>query len=164
MSRDDIVAQIPSLNKKYLFYSDYADATINQIFSGDELKEALHLQTNLLSTIWLENKGKDGFVMHELPVQAQQSPVFSIAIKDINKDGKPDLILAGNNSYTRIKFGRFNGSNGTILLNNGKGNFIAANSFTSGLTMPGDVRSLLLLSNKLFVGVNDAYLQCFEMK
>jgi hypothetical protein len=164
MSRDDIVTQIPSLNKKYLFYTDYADATIDQMFAPDLLKDALHLQTTLLSTVWLENKGKAGFVLHELPVQSQQAPVYAIAVRDIDNDGKPDLILAGNNSYTRIKFGRFNGSNGIALLNNGEGVFTAVPSFISGLYLPEDVRSLQVMGNKLLVGVNNAKLKCFELK
>ena len=164
IGRDDLISQIPSLNKRYPEYTDYADATIDQIFTDDELKSALHLQTNILSSVWLENRGKEGFVLHELPVQAQQAPVYSIAIADINNDGKPDLILAGNDSYTPIKFGRFNGSNAVVLLNNGQRNFKPIPSFNSGLSMPGDVRSLLIISDKLFVGVNDAPLQCFEIK
>ena len=164
MSRDDITGQMPSLNKKYIHYQNYADVTMNTFFKPDELKGALHLQTKLLSTVWLENKGEQGFVLHELPVQAQEAPVFAIQVCDLTKDGKPDLLLAGNNSYTRIKFGRFNGSNGTALLNDGKGNFRSIPASVSGFSVTGDIRSMGMIKDKLFVGVNNEGIQFFQLK
>ncbi|HMH33970.1 MAG TPA: hypothetical protein VK543_13115 [Puia sp.] len=39
-SRDDLMDQLPSLKKKFLEYKSYADATIHDIFSAEQLKGA----------------------------------------------------------------------------------------------------------------------------
>ncbi len=39
-SKDELLDEIPSLKKKYIKYSDYADATINDIFSKEQISNA----------------------------------------------------------------------------------------------------------------------------
>ena len=76
--------------------------------------------------------------------------------------GKKDLILAGNNSWTRIKFGQFTANNGTLLKGDGAGQFIYVPQWKSGLNIKGNVRSLQLISsgnnntNQFIFGVNNA--------
>jgi hypothetical protein len=155
-SRDDLTTQLPGLKKKFLEYHDYADATIHELFSDEQLKDAGPLQTNILSTVWLQNKGDSGFVLHQLPVEAQYAPVFAIAATDVNGDGKPDLVLAGGNTWTRIRFGRYRAGHGTLLLNDGKGNFSYVPQATSGLHLRADVRSVQEFGKgRLLFGVND---------
>ena len=60
-----------------------------------------------------------------------------------NHDGKKDILLAGNNEWTRIKFGRYCANHGVVLLGNGKGDFKYATQTESGLNIRGNVRSLL---------------------
>ncbi|HEY4154980.1 MAG TPA: VCBS repeat-containing protein, partial [Puia sp.] len=99
ISRDDLTDQIPALKKKFLKYSDYSTATINDLFTPEQLKGAGLLKAGEMHTVYLENKENKSFVLHELPVEAQYSPVYAITSIDINKDGKKDLVLAGNNSW-----------------------------------------------------------------
>ena len=82
------------------------------------------------------------FTKKPLPVQAQYSPVYGITSLDANKDGKKDLLLAGNNSWTRIKFGRYSANHGILLIGDGKGNFTYVPQWQSGLNIRGNVRSL----------------------
>ncbi|HEY8969170.1 MAG TPA: FG-GAP-like repeat-containing protein, partial [Puia sp.] len=155
-SRDDLTTQVPMLKKKFLEYHDYADATIQDMFSADELKDAGPLRANMLSTVWLQNKGDAGFQLRELPVEAQYAPVYAIAAVDVNGDGHKDLVLAGNNQWTRIRFGRWRASHGVLLLNDGKGGFKYVPQPESGLHLREDVRGVLALpGNRLLFGVND---------
>jgi len=160
-SRDDLMDQLPSLKNKFLEYHKYANATINDLFTADQLKDAKMLKAELLETVYLENTGK-GFNLKRLPVEAQYAPVYAIASSDLDKDGKKDLILAGNNSWTRIKFGHFTSSNGTLLSGNGKGEFSYVPQWKSGLNIRGNVRSLKMFpsgknSGTQFVfGINNA--------
>ena len=39
-SRDDVTDQLPVLKKKFLEYKTYANATINDMFTPDQLKDA----------------------------------------------------------------------------------------------------------------------------
>ena len=156
ISRDDLTGKIPALKKKFLEYRSYADATIKDLFSPEELKDAGLLKTETLSTLWLENKGEAGFTLHTLPQEAQYGPTYAISTADINGDGHPDLLLAGGNQWTRIRFGRFRANHGVLLLNDGKGNFTYIPQSLSGLQLRDDVRSVLPLGNKqILFGVND---------
>ncbi|MDP3468078.1 MAG: VCBS repeat-containing protein [Daejeonella sp.] len=160
-SRDDLMDQLPSLKNKFLEYHKYANATINDLFTPDQLKDAKVLKAELLETVYLENTGK-GFNLKKLPVEAQYAPVYAIASADVDKDGKKDLLLAGNNSWTRIKFGHFTSSSGTLLSGNGKGEFTYVPQWKSGLNIRGNVRSLEAFSigkksgHQFIFGINNA--------
>ena len=155
-SRDDLTAEVPSLKKKFLEYHTYANATIHDLFSPEQLKDAGPLTAETLSTVWLQNKGDSGFTLRPLPLEAQYGPVEAIAATDIDGDGHPDLVLAGGNQWTRIRFGRFRASHGILLLNDGKGNFRYVTQDRSGLQLRDDVRDVKDLGGKkLIFGVND---------
>ena len=46
-----------------------------------------------MQTVYLENRGRYGFVQHALPLEAQYAPVYGITVIDANNDGKKDLYL-----------------------------------------------------------------------
>jgi hypothetical protein len=158
-SKDDLLDQFPGLKKKYLAYDAFAKATIHDLFTEEQLKDAGPLTVNMLETIYLHNNGHGGFERYPLPAEVQYSPVFAMADADFNGDGKPDLLLGGNNRWTRIRFGRYEANHGTMLLNDGKGQFIFVPQWKSGLNIRGDLRSMQILRNRdqlqLLAGMND---------
>ena len=158
-SRDDLADQLPGLKKKFLEYKRYAVATIKDIFPPEELKDAGILIAETMQTVYLENLGSKGFSQHTLPLPAQYSPVYGIVTEDINGDGKKDILLAGNNTWTRIKFGRYSANHGVLLLGNGKGGFTYATQTESGLNIRGNIRSLQKIkigkSQNIIAGIND---------
>ena len=164
-SRDDLTGELPFLKKKFIEYHSYADATINDLFSADELKDAGLLTAATLSTIWLRNTGDGGLQPRQLPSEAQYAPVYAIAVTDVNGDGHPDLVLAGGNQWTRIRFGRYRANHGVLLLGDGKGNFHYVPQDRSGLQLRDDVRGVVDMgatnkmspgrSRQLIFGVND---------
>ncbi|MCU0470996.1 MAG: VCBS repeat-containing protein, partial [Arcicella sp.] len=160
-SRDDLLEHLPMLKKKFTDYKSYADAQINDLFDANQLKGSSTLNAENLQTSYFENTGKS-FKTKTLPVQVQFSPVYAIATTDVNGDGKKDLILAGNLSTARIKFGKYDASNGTVLLGDGKGNFEYLRNRKTGLNLKGDVRSLMTINKKLIVGTNNDRLRVFE--
>jgi hypothetical protein len=162
VSRDDLISALPVLQKKFPDYKSYADATIHDIFSEEELKDAGPLKTETLASVWLQNKGDSGFVQRSLPLEAQYGPVYAISTADINGDGHPDLILAGGNQWTRIRFGRYSANHGILLLNDGHGNFHYVPQDQSGLRLRGDVHDVKDLGNKkLLFGINDGPAQIY---
>ncbi len=160
-SRDDLMEQLPSLKKKFLKYHKYSTATISDLFTPEQLGDVKVLKSEILETVYLENTGK-GFNLKKLPVEAQYAPVYGIAALDVNNDGKKDLVFAGNNSWTRIKFGHFTSSNGTLLTGNGTGQFRYVPQWMSGLKIRGNVRSLQVARSEkdtrgqLIFGINDS--------
>ena len=121
-----------------------------------------------MQTIYLENQGNKGFLMHKLPAEAQYSPVYSIISVDANHDGKKDLLLCGNNTWTRIKFGRYSANHGVLLFGDGKGNFSYVPQYKSGLKIRGNVRSIVSVKNKdkvkIAVGINDSKVLSLDVK
>ena len=158
-SRDDLADQLPIVKKQFLEYHQYADATINEVFTPEQLKDAKILNVTEPSTLYLQNDGENGFSKKPLPAQAQYAPVYSILSLDANNDGKKDLLLAGNNSWTRIKFGRYSANHGILLIGDGKGNFSYVSQVNSGLNVRGNVRSILEIKTgdgaKIFFGMNN---------
>jgi enediyne biosynthesis protein E4 len=166
-SRDDLVEQLPGLKKKFLEYAVYAKATINDIFTDEQLKDAKKYEAQILSSVYLENNGNDGFELKPLPKEVQYSPVYVMQTIDVNNDGKKDVIIAGNNAWTRVRFGRHRSNHGTVLVNGGQGSFTYVPQYESGLNIRGDVRSLEMIDvkgkKKLLFGVNDAPVQLYEV-
>lgn len=160
-SRDDLMDQLPGLKKKFLQYHTYSTATIKDLFSSDQLKDVEVLKAEILETVYLENTG-NGFKIIPLPVEAQYAPVYAIASADADRDGKKDLVLAGNNSWTRIKFGQFTSSNGMLLTGDGNGKFSYVPQWKSGMNIRGNVRSLQMIlskgnaGNQFIFGVNNS--------
>ena len=158
-SRDDLTDQLPLLKKKFLEYKAYSTATINDVFTPEQLKDAGILKAETMETVYLENQGAKGFVVHELPLQAQYSPVYGIVLEDLNGDGKKDMLLAGNNTWTRIKFGRYSANHGVFMEGDGKGGFNYVPQYKSGLSLRGNVKSLSVLhtgkTQRIIAGIND---------
>jgi hypothetical protein len=142
--RDMIISQIPRLKKKFLRYKPYAYATINDVFTDEELKASSYLYTNTFETTLYRNE-KNKFVAVTLPYQVQLNPVFDLLILDINHDGKKDILMAGNYLYAEPETGEMDSGNGTLLLQNQDGSFTYINNRDHGLWVKGEVRELDLL-------------------
>lgn len=168
-NRDEHVDQIPSLKKKFLTYKEFANATVNDIFSAIELKDALKLQANNFESSLIENLGNGKFKMHPLPIQAQLSPLYGIVVDDFNQDGNLDAAVNGNDFGTEVGNGRYDAMNGLVLLGDGKNNFTALSILQSGIYIPGDGRALIKFKSKdscysLAASQNNGTLKMFQCK
>jgi hypothetical protein len=74
------------------------------------------------------------------------------------------LVLAGNNTFTRIKFGRYDASHALVLLGDGKCNFKYLPQWQSGLNVPGNCRSMKLTGNKIIFGMNNRKVLTYTFK
>jgi hypothetical protein len=140
--RNDIIKQLPHLKKKFVFHRDYGDATLEEVFSRRELDAADVYQANTMATSWFENVN-GSFVQHELPLEAQITSTRGILIEDINKDGAPDLILVGNSSRSDVETGRYDAGTGSILLNDGSGNFASPDKKKSDFWATNEATDIL---------------------
>lgn len=158
-SRDDLTDQLPSLKKKFLEYHQYAEATYVDMFTDDQRKGAGELKAELMQTIYLENQGGKVFTQRALPGEAQYAPVYGIAAFDADKDGKKDLLLTGNNTWVRIRFGRYSANHGVLLKGDGRGNYSYIPQSQSGLKIRGNVRSMQVVQSakgpQVLAGLNN---------
>jgi hypothetical protein len=69
MSRDELFSQLSYMHKKFENYKSYADATINDLFTKDELKDAGHLQANYFKTVLFETGSNGKFVERPCPLR-----------------------------------------------------------------------------------------------
>jgi hypothetical protein len=120
------------------------------------------LEVQQLATVLLHNAGTH-FTQQSLPLEAQYAPVFAIAAADVNGDGRNDLLLAGNNTYTRIRFSRFDAGRGVLLLNDTNMKFNNVPPYESGLHITGDVRSCLVWENRLLFGINNGKAAVYQL-
>ncbi len=165
--RDELLDQMYSMRSKFTNYASYAKATLHDIFSNADLKDAQTLKATVLESVYLENQ--DGkFVVHPLPETAQFAPLYAMTPLDYNKDGKMDLLLAGNQSSIRIRMGVIDANFGQLYEGDGKGNFAYVDQLKSGLRLTGDTRSLQVISTHgewyLMVGVNNVGVQTYKME
>jgi hypothetical protein len=163
VSRDELLDQMSIMRTRFTDYKSYANATLKDIFTQEELNSVDHLQATYLKTAYFE-RGKDGkFHEKTLPVEAQFGPVCTITSLDYNKDGSEDLLLCGNINHARLRFGKYDANYGVLLKNDGKGNFNYINQQQSGFKLTGDVRSALIINDVLFLGINQSEIKAYTI-
>ena len=157
--KHDLTMQLPSLKKKYVKYESFQNEGITDIFTEEELKNAITNQVYQLSSVILINDNGT-FTVQELPAEAQLSPVYGIETLDVNGDEYTDIILGGNFYYAKPEVGRYDASYGVLLEGDGNGNFKSIPNRQTGLKIDGQVKDIkeIKLSNKrtLFIAKNDA--------
>jgi len=166
--RQDLVAQMPSLKKKYLKYNKYANQTITDIFTPEQLKNSIHLKAFNLQSSLLINNGDGTFDIKPLPLEAQFSPMYGLLVKDLDGDGNLDILGGGNLHEVKPEVGRYDASYGVYLRGDGKGDFSVVRSRESGLRLEGAVRDIESLrvgkEELIVVARNNAALQLFTFK
>ncbi|MBC7828939.1 MAG: VCBS repeat-containing protein [Chitinophagaceae bacterium] len=154
ITRDELLGQLPGLRKRFSSFKSYADITMDDLFQSKELKEAGHLVADHMTTTCFISSPSGKFEIAELPNQVQYSPVYSINPLDFNADGKTDLLICGNTSYTKLRLGKFDANYGILLAGDGKGNFKYLKQSESGFNIWGDVRSAIQIKDKIYFGIN----------
>ncbi|HXH18728.1 MAG TPA: VCBS repeat-containing protein [Chitinophagales bacterium] len=134
--------QMPFLRSKFPSYQNFAEATLEDIFTPRELKKALRFQAKEFRSSIILNNGDGTFMMKPLPHEAQTAPVNDIIIKDADSDGNKDLILAGNFYGTDSETPRYDAGTGLLLLGDGAGIFNPVAPIQSGFYADKDVRDL----------------------
>ena len=149
LGKDELEKQIPSIKKKFLKYGDFAGKTIEQIF-GNALEKAKQFKASTLASEVFINDGKGNFSSNSLPMMTQIAPVFSIYTEDFNKDGKPDLLTAGNFSGVLPYEGRYDALLPAYCEGDGRGNFVNRVPVKRELQISGEIRDIkkITLANK----------------
>ena len=112
------------------------------------------------------NNGNGTFTRKALPVQAQFSPVYAIAVDDFDTDGKMDILMGGNFYQSKPEVGIYDASYGAFLKGDGRGNFTALPAQHSGINLRGAIRDMILLKVKknktVLVAKNNEALQLVQ--
>lgn len=141
-NKDEITKQIPSLNKRFLSYSSFAKAKFEDLFEKELIHSAEVKKVFNLASILIENKGDLNFEMFKLPKFAQISPIHAVLIKDLDRDGKVDLFVGGNDFQLNTQLGRLDASTGHVFSLNKSGNFDINVKLTKKMTASGAIRDI----------------------
>lgn len=164
--RRDLADQMPPFKKKFLKYADYAGKEFDKIFPESDTKDAEMHEINFLESSVFFNNGNMQFSCKPFPYNAQLSTVNSILFDDVNKDGKKDIILAGNFTDFKPEAGSLDANTGQVYEFR-NGNFTYLSSGQTGLKINGQVRSSLAIKNKkeikyFLFGRNNAPLMAYR--
>lgn len=133
--------QVPGIKEKFKNYDEFSTATLIDVYGEKNLKNALHYQVKSFASIYLENT-KEGFKIHQLPMEAQFSSINQILVNDYDKDGNLDVLIAGNLYNSEVETPRNDASHGAFLKGKGDGGFQAVPVTQSGFYTSGDVKDL----------------------
>jgi hypothetical protein len=156
------------MKKRFANYKSYANATMEEVLTPEQRKGALRLTATNLQSCFLRNDGDGKFTMIPLPEEAQFSPINGMVLDDFDGDGNLDVLINGNDYATAIGIGRYDASNGLLLKGDGAGGFVPLSMMQSGVSIPGDGKALVKLTdgkNKYLVAAsqNRGNLILFEM-
>ncbi|MCH2083584.1 MAG: VCBS repeat-containing protein [Saprospiraceae bacterium] len=159
--------QMPFISEKFETYDAFAKASITDIFE-DKLKESYSLEVNEFHSVLLINRGKY-FEKKKLPAIIQSFPLLSCVVKDLNKDGFEDLIVAGTIYNTEVETPRWDAGVGMVMISNQKDNYQVLMANETGLYIDGNVKDLDLIQMKstgkeyLIASRNNNVLSIFEL-
>ena len=163
-SRDELIAQLPMLKKRFVDYESYSSAVLETILTEKEQALSKELVATTFETSVFINDANQQFSKMSLPIEAQFSPVYSIAVLDVNGDDVLDIILGGNLEKTRVRTGKYTGNNGFVFIGSTSGTYHYLNQNNSGLNVSGDVRKIIVDRNRILFGRNNSDVMIYEIK
>ena len=161
---DELRDQMPVIGSRFSSYEAYAEAKLEDLFTGEELEKARKLEARFLETSLFIGSQDGRFEKKDLPIEAQFSPVFTISTLDYNGDGNTDLILGGNSNEASIRLGKYDANCGILLRGEGTAAFEYIPQYESGLNVRGDVRSAVVIGDRLLFGINRSAVQAYKLK
>ncbi len=162
-SRDEILGQVLYLKKRYLDFKSFANVKMNELFTPQEREGTNSIFINSLETTYFVRNSSGKFEPKVLPIQSQFSPVFASAAVDVDGDGNLDMVLGGNTDYGKLYFGKYDASQGVVLLGDGKGRFTNATKAQSGLNLKGNVRRIIAGKDLMLIYLDESAVSIYSI-
>lgn len=142
----DIAKQFNAIKKRFILHGEYAKATMQEVFTAEELEGCDIYEANHLKSSVLINDGGTSFQLESLPDIVQRSPVYGAMLTDVNQDDLLDLVMVGNDYGQEVSVGRLDAHDGLIGLGNGDGTFDFETGHTNGFLVQEDAKALISLA------------------
>jgi len=161
-----LIGQIPELRAKFPRFRHYSDATLDEVFSPEQIAEAHRVEAYAMETSIF--KMRDG-VYQQIPFsnEAQVSPVFDILVDDFDGDGIKDVLLVGNHLWADVETGAYDASKGVLMKGNADGEFVFEPNRNHGLWATEEARKIRQIEKSngetwILVANSDSPLQVFK--
>jgi hypothetical protein len=112
--REDLIKQFIQTRARFQKYTDFANATYDNLLKEDERKKAIQFDINYCASVYIENTGNGTFKTKPLPALAQFAPINGMFADDFDKDGHIDVLLIANDFGNETSSGRYDASNGFV--------------------------------------------------
>lgn len=158
---------MPFIKEKFSTYKAFALASLTEIYTQEKLESVRKFTAATLDSGILRNDGKGHFTFEPLPWAAQVAPSFGVAISELNGDASPDIVLAQNFYSPQVETGRMATGLSLLMTGDGKGGFTSVWPASSGISEPGDAKSLAITDLNadgrpdLIFGINSAPMSVF---
>jgi hypothetical protein len=140
--RDELVRLMPQLRSRYVSYAAFGASRVEDIIPASELRQAKVLEAYVFASSVALNTGDGTFTLRPLPTEAQFAPIYAVLADDFDRDGRTDLLVAGNFYGVTPVRGRYDASYGLLLRGTGDGRFESIDLEASGLLIEGQVRDM----------------------
>lgn len=146
--KKELTTQMVALKKQNLKASEYAQKTIEELFTGENFDRSIIKEAVLQESVIAINEGEGKFTIRKLPGRVQMSCVCGISCADINQDGHMDLIMGGNNFEFKPQYSRLDANYGNILLGKDNLDFEWQNYDESGFFIKDEVKHIEQIKDK----------------
>jgi enediyne biosynthesis protein E4 len=158
---------LPLIKKRFPNYASYAKARIAEVLPAQQQNAGIVVRIRMQESVWIENTG-GSFRIRPLPQLAQWSPIQSLWVEDLDRDGHLDVLAVGNAYDAESIAGQYDAFPGLLLKGDGKGNFEPLLFPQSGFLADGDCKSVLGLkgakSRTFVVAVNNGPLKIYQLQ
>ncbi|MCL6293918.1 VCBS repeat-containing protein [Jejuia spongiicola] len=157
--------QMPFIKDKFPTFSEFAEATLEDIYGKEALSKALHLKAHMLNSIFLENDGKGNFEIKSLPKMLQIAPIMDFEFANIDNNKGKEIIAIGNHYNAEVETVRYDASLGNILSYKDK-KFDVLNMNKTGFINQGNSKDIITINKKkdtiLLITNNDGKVNLFS--
>jgi hypothetical protein len=138
--KNELTSQVPSLRKKILKFDQYAKLSMQELFTPEVMQKAQVFPATWFKSSVALNDGKGKFTVKALPREVQLSCVCAICVRDVDSDGRKDIIMGGNFDGFTPQYSKLDAGYGNILINQGNGQFSYLPNRQSGFSVRGDIK------------------------
>lgn len=162
---DELSNQLEFLKKDFPSYKAFAGKKVNEIFTDKTLSKASYVyKVHELASGYLENNG-NSYQFVPFNKKMQVSPITNTLIFDFDKNGKEDILLAGNNFGTTPYHGRLDGFSGALISNKTNIKY----GYEIGLNLAHkQIKSMNIVEvnnkNYLLITINNAKAELYEIQ
>ena len=107
--------QLPYIKEEFPTYDGFAKASLEEIIGKEKLKGSLRYELTEFNSGIFWGTADGDYRWEAFPPEAQFSPIVGFVVEDVNGDGKPEVIAAGNLFDTEVETTRYDAGQGVIM-------------------------------------------------